>query len=143
MKKDNRYRLFPLVTIVLFVLIAGCGRQQSSGNLGSKAVRENASAGGDILGTWVRTDGGYTLEIEAFFTDSTLLASYFNPNPVNIAETEWKIRNGFVYFYIKFEDEGYPGSYYSLGYYPEKDILAGFYYQAVMKQEFDVVFVRK
>jgi hypothetical protein len=37
----------------------------------------------------------------------------------------------------------YPGSTYELYYYAEKDALAGFYYQAAMRQIFEVVFFRK
>jgi hypothetical protein len=45
--------------------------------------------------------------------------------------------------FIKLQDEGYPGSIYTLYYYAEKDALAGFYYQAAMQQTFEVVFIRK
>jgi hypothetical protein len=43
---------------------------------------------------------------------------------------------------IELRDTGYPGSSYTLLYDPYKDALLGFYYQAVQKQNFDVVFVR-
>ena len=95
-----------------------------------------------MLGSWIRPDGGYNLEITAF-NKSTLDAAYYNPNPVMISETQWKIQDGYVYFYVKFDDVGYEGSYYSLGYFPDRDILAGFYYQAPMNQEFDVYFERE
>lgn len=95
-----------------------------------------------ILGSWIRPDGGYILDIKNF-NKGSFEASYYNPKSIFIAETEWKIQDGYVYLFIKFDDEGYPGSYYSLGYYPEKDLLAGFYYQAVAKQKFDVYFQRE
>ena len=38
---------------------------------------------------------------------------------------------------------GYAGSTYTLGYDPAKDQLKGIYYQAVAKQMFEVIFVRK
>jgi hypothetical protein len=38
---------------------------------------------------------------------------------------------------------GYAGSTYDLIYDPASDRLKGIYYQAVMKQKFDVYFVRK
>ena len=38
--------------------------------------------------------------------------------------------------------QGYPGSTYTLTYNPAKDMLVGFYYQAAMQQNFDVVFAR-
>ena len=95
-----------------------------------------------ILGSWLRPDGGYILEIKKF-SESSFEAAYYNPKSIYVSETEWKIQDGYVYLFIKFDDEGYPGSYYSLGYYPEKDMLIGFYYQAVAKQKFDVYFERE
>jgi hypothetical protein len=38
---------------------------------------------------------------------------------------------------------GYAGSTYDLAYDPASDRLQGIYYQAVVKQKFDVYFVRK
>jgi hypothetical protein len=43
--------------------------------------------------------------------------------------------------FFKLMDQGYPGSTYTLYYYAEKDALAGFYYQAHLKQTFEVVFM--
>ncbi len=96
-----------------------------------------------VLGKWQRTDGGYVLEINNLKADSTLEAGYYNPNPINVSETQWKVKDGHFYFFVKFDDEGYPGSYYSLGYYAEEDRLYGFYYQAVQQQKYDVAFERK
>jgi hypothetical protein len=44
--------------------------------------------------------------------------------------------------FIELQDQGYPGSTYTLNYNPAEDSLVGFYYQAVMQQNFDVVFAR-
>jgi len=44
---------------------------------------------------------------------------------INVTEanvSEWK---GLVRLFIKLDDEGYPGSTYTLYYYGEKDALAG------------------
>jgi hypothetical protein len=96
----------------------------------------------NVLGSWIRPDGGYNLQILEF-RESNLDAAYFNPNPINVSETQWKIQDGFVYLYVKFDDVNYRGSYYSLGYLPDRDILAGFYYQAAMNQKFDIYFERE
>ncbi|RLA20580.1 MAG: hypothetical protein DRQ56_02835 [Gammaproteobacteria bacterium] len=53
------------------------------------------------------------------------------------------IRKGLLKLFIKLQDRGYPGSTYTLYYYPEKDALAGFYYQASSGQTYEVVFLRK
>jgi len=91
----------------------------------------------------MRTDGDYVLDIKGFNSDSTMDVAYLNPNPINISETKWKVHEGYVYFYVLFDDVGYPGSYYSLGYFPEEDKLYGKYFQATQKQQYDIVFERK
>ena len=96
-----------------------------------------------FIGGWIRTDGGYGIHVRDIRPDGSADAGYFNPKEINIAEanvSEWK---GMGKLFIKLQDEGYPGSTYTLYYYPEKEALAGFYYQAAMKQTFEVVFIRE
>jgi hypothetical protein len=96
-----------------------------------------------IIGEWVRTDGDYIIHVRDVKPDGSVDAKYFNPGEINVEEarvSEWK---GLCKLYIKLQDEGYPGSTYTLYYYAEKNALAGFYYQAVMDQTFEVVFLRK
>ena len=45
--------------------------------------------------------------------------------------------------FIKLQDKGCSGATYTLYYYPGKDALAGFYYQAAIGQTFEVIFLRK
>jgi hypothetical protein len=96
-----------------------------------------------LVGEWIRPDGGYVIHVRDIKPDGSVDAGYFNPNVINVTEasiSEWK---GLLKLFIKLEDEGYPGSTYTLYYYAEKDALAGFYYQAAIKQTFEVVFMRK
>ena len=96
-----------------------------------------------LVGEWGRLDGGYVIQVRAVRKDGSVDVGYFNPKEINIAEakvTKWK---GLNKLFIKLQDEGYPGSTYTLYYYAEKDALAGFYYQAAMQQTFEVVFIRK
>jgi hypothetical protein len=96
-----------------------------------------------ILGEWVRTDGDYTIHVLDIKPDGLVYAGYFNPVKINISEakiSEWK---GLVKLFVKLQDKGYPGSTYTLYYYPEKDALVGFYYQAEIGKTFEVVFFRK
>jgi hypothetical protein len=44
--------------------------------------------------------------------------------------------------YIELRDVNYPGSTYTLTHDPIKDQLAGSYFQAAVKQDFDVYFTR-
>ena len=95
------------------------------------------------FGEWVRPDDGYIIRVRGVKPDGSVDVGYFNRREINISEanvTKWK---GMVKLFIKFQDKGYPGSTYKLFYYAEKDALAGFYYQAALKQTFKVVFLRK
>ena len=96
-----------------------------------------------IIGEWVRPDGGYVVRVRDVNPDGSVDAEYFNPGKINIAEANVSLRKGLVKLFIKLQDKGYPGSTYTLYYYPEKDALAGFYYQAAVGQTYEVVFFRK
>ncbi|MBL0732278.1 MAG: hypothetical protein JJW03_05430 [Desulfosarcina sp.] len=96
-----------------------------------------------IIGEWVRPDGGYIVRVRDINPDGSVDAGYFNPGKINIAEANVSLRKGLVKLFIKLQDRGYPGSTYTLYYYPEKDALAGFYYQAAIGQTYEVVFFRK
>jgi hypothetical protein len=96
-----------------------------------------------FVGEWVRPDGGYIIRVRDIKSDGSVDAGYYNPKEISIAEanvSEWK---GMGKLFIKLQDEGYPGSTYTLYYYAEKDALAGFYYQAALGQTFEVVFMRE
>ena len=96
-----------------------------------------------IIGEWIRPDGGYIVCVRDINPDGSVDAGYFNPGKINIVEANVSLWKGFVKLFIKLQDKGYPGSTYTLYYYPEKDALAGFYYQAVTGQTYEVVFFRK
>ena len=95
-----------------------------------------------FVGKWTRTDGGYVIHVRDVQPDGSVEVEYYNPKKINIAEahvSEWK---GMGKLFLKLQDEGYPGSTYTLYYHAEKDALAGFYHQAAINQRFEVVFVR-
>jgi len=96
-----------------------------------------------LLGSWVRPDGGYILQIRTSNPDGTLKAGYFNPRPINVGRAEWRRVGAILKVEIVLDDVNYQGSNYTLVYKPEEDSLAGLYYQAVARQTFDVVFVRR
>ena len=137
-----------VLALILTVFMLNCGGEEKNSKPPEKKGSEKSEKfnppeeTADVLGSWIRPDGGYKLEIMEFRKNS-VDAAYFNPNPIIVSETQWKIESGFVYMYVKFDDVGYEGSYYSLGYLPDRDILAGFYYQAPMNQKFDVYFERE
>ncbi|MBL0732157.1 MAG: hypothetical protein JJW03_04805 [Desulfosarcina sp.] len=96
-----------------------------------------------IIGEWVRPDGGYILRVLDVNPDGSVDAGYFNPGKINIAEANVSLWKGMVKLFIKLQDKGYPGSTYTLYYYPEKDALSGVYYQAAVGQTYEVAFFRK
>ena len=96
-----------------------------------------------FIGRWVRPDGGYVIHVREIKPDGSVDAGYFNPKEIKVSEANVSVWKGFNKLFIKLEDKGYPGSTYTLYYYAEKDQLAGFYYQAVVKETFDVLFIRK
>ena len=96
-----------------------------------------------FIGRWVRPDGGYVIHVREIQPDGSVDAGYFNPKEINISEANVSVWKGFNKLFVKLEDKGYPGSTYTLYYYAEKDQLVGFYYQAAVKETFEVLFVRK
>ena len=96
-----------------------------------------------IVGEWIRPDGGYIVHVRDVKSDGSVDVGYFNPNEINVSESRVSLWKGLVKLFIKLQDKGYPGSTYTLYYYAEKDVLAGFYYQAAIGQTYEVVFIRK
>jgi hypothetical protein len=95
-----------------------------------------------LIGRWQRTDGGYIIDIRRVAADGKITAGYYNPRPINVSRAEVTNFQKHLKVEIELRDSGYPGSTYTLIYNAEKDLLLGFYYQAVQRQNFDVVFVR-
>lgn len=95
-----------------------------------------------LIGRWQRTDGGYVLDIRRVANDGTMQAGYFNPRPINVSRAKASVFKEHLKVEVTLRDTGYPGSTYTLLYDPAKDALLGWYYQAVEKQNFDVIFVR-
>jgi len=50
---------------------------------------------------------------------------------IYVESAHWEESSGDLKIIIKLRDVIYPGSKYTLSYLPDKDILAGDYYQAV------------
>ena len=95
-----------------------------------------------MAGKWLRPDGGYVLELSDVKPEGKLKAAYFNPRPIHVAKAEWRSMAGRIQVFVELRDVNYPGSTYTLIYDAAKDRFEGYYYQAVQKQTFDVVFER-
>ncbi|MGB6012481.1 MAG: hypothetical protein WBI57_14545 [Desulfobacterales bacterium] len=95
-----------------------------------------------LIGRWQRTDGGYIIEIRSIAPDGTMAAGYYNPQPINVSRAQVFIFKDYTKIEVELRDQGYPGSFYTLTYSPDKDVFFGYYYHAVSAQYFDVLFVR-
>ena len=93
-----------------------------------------------LTGKWLRADGNYTIEIKEVRDENKLVAFYFNPNPINVAKAMWSMEDDILEVYVEMNDTNYQGSNYKLTYDEQKGQLAGFYYQAVAKQTYEVEF---
>jgi hypothetical protein len=91
---------------------------------------------------WLRPDGGYIIQIRSVDSSGKIDAGYFNPRPINVSKAQATRESGKIKVFIELRDTGYPGSTYTLAYDPKEDVLRGIYYQAAMKQSFDVYFTR-
>ena len=95
-----------------------------------------------LIGRWQRTDGGYVIEIRNVESNGNMQAGYFNPNPIHVGRAEASTDDDRIKVEIELQDRGYPGSTYTLVYDSGKDVLFGYYYQAIAKQYFEVIFIR-
>jgi uncharacterized protein (DUF2147 family) len=111
---------------------------------GTAAPAVAAAIGFDKLkGTWVRPDGGYRIVIGSVGADGRIEAMYFNPNQLPFARAQASMAGAQLRASFELRAGGYDGSTYELAYDPASDRLQGVYYQAVIKQKFDVYFSRR
>jgi uncharacterized protein (DUF2147 family) len=98
---------------------------------------------GTLKGNWVRPDGGYRIEIKGVAANGELDATYYNPNRLPFAKAQATLEGATLRANFELQAGGYNGSTYDLTYDPASDRLKGIYYQAVVKQKFEVFFTRK
>ncbi len=125
--------------MLLLVISLGCGEEKSGS--ADKAQMPEVDLQ-KLAGKWLRPDGGYILELSDIAGNGSLRAAYFNPNPINVGESRWRLEGSELQIFVKFDHVHYPGSYYYLNYIPELDRLRGAYYQAVQDKTYEVEFVR-
>jgi hypothetical protein len=96
-----------------------------------------------LIGWWVRPDGGYVLDIQKAAPDGKLEVVYLNPRPINVSKAQAKINAGQIEVFVELRDKHYPGNYYTLTYDSKMDRLVGVYHQLGIGQKFEVFFSRK
>ncbi len=95
-----------------------------------------------LQGRWQRADGGYVIDIRGVDAAGTLTAAYLNPAPINVAKAEASVLGDTLRVFIELRDVNYPGSTYQLTYDPASDRLKGVYFQAKLRESYDVEFAR-
>jgi hypothetical protein len=95
-----------------------------------------------LVGKWERPDGGYIVEIKSVDGSGKLDVAYFNPNPINVSRAAAWRDKGTSKLVIELRDVNYPGSTYTLEHNPQSDQLFGQYFQAALRETFEVVFSR-
>jgi hypothetical protein len=106
------------------------------------AAPKPAVSPGRLIGRWLRPDGGYVLELSAVDTNGLFSATYLNPNPIHVERAEALTDNGRMKLTVVLRDTGYPGCIYTLLYDETSDELTGRYYQAAMRESYDIGFTR-
>jgi hypothetical protein len=142
-------RLGIIVTLA-GVIGAGCNKPtEQTPAATTPAVAAPATAGATarpefqkIVGRWLRPDGGYVIAVKSVAADGTLDAGYFNPNPIHVAVANVKQDGAETKVFVELRDVNYPGSTYNLVYQTANDRLVGVYYQAKLKESFEVYFER-
>ena len=100
------------------------------------------AAFGVLSGRWVRVQGGYVITINSVDADGRLDASYANPRPLPFHAAVATSDGNSLKLFFELRAAGYNGSTYTLSYDAANDRLTGVYDQVVVKQKFEVVFVR-
>jgi uncharacterized protein (DUF2147 family) len=127
-----------LVGLAILVALPSLAAAQQAPAAAAKA----APSLDTLVGRWVRSEGGYVVEIRSVAPDGKLQASYFNPRSIHVGKAEAVRKGSAIEVFIELRDVNYPGSTYTLTYDPKSDRLVGRYYQAVARETFDVFFVR-
>jgi hypothetical protein len=117
--------------------------QQRPDSPAAPSVSEPQTAFSKLPGRWVRPDGGYVITIKSVDAGGKLDANYANPNPLPFYSATATEEGGKLKLFFELRAGGYNGSTYTLNYDAAGERLVGAYYQAVARQTFDVVFIRK
>jgi len=143
----NKKWLIPMICLICMGLAAavvyGLMNRSSTDTAATIPIEKEPPDFGSLVGSWVRPDGGYVIEISKIHPDGKVDAAYFNPRPIHVSRSNVSEEDGIIELFIELQGQGYPGSTYTLKYNPEYDAMAGIYFQAVIQQPFDVIFQRK
>ncbi len=144
-------RRLSLIAGLAALQLAGCTKpgpapevkQAEAPKPAAAAPAEVPAAVKKLLGRWMRSDGGYTLELRKADLSGVLDAGYFNPKSIRVSRAVWMQGGGGLQVAVELNDVGYPGATYLLTHDVQNDRLTGKYTQPSMQQTFDIEFVRQ
>jgi hypothetical protein len=150
-KKSGAWLLLLVVAAVVVTVVAWPRKpaaEAANPDASSSAIAAPAQAAPTadlqfLKGRWVRPDGGYVIEIRQVDADGQLEAGYFNPGPIRVVNSKAEKDGAAVKVYIELNDVNYPGCKYNLTYIPDQRLLVGTYFQAAMRQTYEVAFERE
>ena len=147
LRKKREKWLLPVMGLILMGLAAAVffGLMNRSATEPAATISPNKETPDfdRLVGSWVRPDGGYVIEISKIYPDGKVDAAYFNPRSIHVSRSTVSDKDGLIELFIELQGQGYPGSTYTLTYNPAYDAMVGIYFQAVIQQPFDVIFKRK
>ena len=97
----------------------------------------------NLLGRWMRADGGYVLELKSADLSGAVEAAYFNPKPIRVSRAIWMQGPAGFQIVVELNDVGYPGALYELSPDAKGDRLVGKYTQPAMRESFEIEFARQ
>jgi hypothetical protein len=136
----TRFRGTAIVLLAVAVMIAAGFWWRSQIHVDAQAA--TAQRFERLTGQWLRSDGGYVIDIKRVDADGRMDASYFNPRSIHVSRAEASMVGASPKVLLELRDENYPGSRYDLTYDAALDALSGEYYQAALQQRFAVTFAR-
>ena len=135
----NKIILISALAVILIIILVFFISKNGGDNTSSNREAPDKNL---LVGDWLRTDANYLIKIKSVNDDGILETQYFNPKPINVGNANWEESYGNLKVIVELQDVNYPGSKYTLNYLPDRDILAGDYFQAVQGLNFYVEFAR-
>ncbi len=136
------YRIV-LGVALLVGLNCGCGKPSEEKAPAPAKAAVPADPFAVVMGRWLRMDGGYMLMVHSVEAGGKAVISYRNPSPIHVEQAQVSREGDVIKIFVELRDEGYPGCTYRLRYEPLRDQLVGVYYQAALKESYEINFERQ
>jgi hypothetical protein len=103
-------------------------------------LTQQAASKKDLIGTWTRNDGGYSVKVVGFDQKGQIQVEYYNPQPIQVTHAKYFEEDGDLGFEFNLTGNGYDGNSYRLKHFKRNNMLYGSYFMKGTDSSFDVVF---